>query len=72
MFLNGYLAGGRNAAETQQRKPKERRNDLTGATELRFYARGEQGGEWVEFFTCGFGYDGDTGEQVQKNPDSEG
>ena len=33
-------------------------------------AKGENGGERVEFFTCGFGYDGETGKQMVNYPDS--
>ena len=70
MFLNGYLPKGETQPKLNTGDQKDAGMDLTGANELRFYARGEQGGEWVEFFTCGFGYDGDTGERVQKKPDS--
>lgn len=48
--------------------------DLTGATELSFYAKGEKGGERVEFFALGVGWNPDdrdprTGIPLpQKNP----
>ena len=44
--------------------------DLTGATELRFMAKGDRGGEKVEFFTAGFGYDGTSGKKNVEYPDS--
>jgi len=71
MFLNGYLPKGETQPKLNTGDQPDAGMDLTGATELRFYARGEQGGEFIEFFTCGFGYDGETGEQIEKNPDSE-
>ncbi len=50
--------------------------DLRGATELQFWARGEKGGERVEFFAMGIGWDTDkmrwkprSGEKtLQKDP----
>ena len=69
MFLNGYL-------KEWDRKPKPNDGNkggaglnLTGANALRFYARGKKGGEVVEFFTCGFGYDKNNKKTVN-NPDS--
>ena len=69
MFLNGYL-------KEWDRKPKPNDGNkggaglnLTGANALRFYARGKKGGEVVEFFTCGFGYDKNNKKTV-KNPGS--
>ena len=69
MFLNGYL-------KEWDRKPKPNDGNkggaglnLTGANALRFYARGKKGGEVVEFFTCGFGYD-KTNKKTVANPDS--
>ena len=69
MFLNGYL-------KEWDRKPKPNDGNkggaglnLTGANALRFYARGKKGGEVVEFFTCGFGYD-KTNKKTVGNPDS--
>ena len=69
MFLNGYL-------KEWDRRPKPNDGNkggaglnLTGANALRFYARGKKGGEVVEFFTCGFGYDKNNKKTVN-NPDS--
>src|SRR6267143_4620675 len=44
--------------------------DLTGATQLQFWARGLNGGEKVEFFCFGVGYDPSTSAQVAPYPDS--
>jgi hypothetical protein len=44
--------------------------DLTGATQLQFWARGLNGGEKVEFFCFGVGYDPSNGAQVAPYPDS--
>lgn len=44
--------------------------NLSGATKLTFWARGDQGGERVEFFALGVGRDPDTGRPVTLYPDS--
>lgn len=44
--------------------------NLTGATELTFVARGDVGGERVEFFTAGLGWNPDTGRATEKYHDS--
>jgi len=55
MFLNGTLKPG---AEVPQNDFTENagRLDLAGAQKLVFYARGETGREYVEFFTGGLGW----------------
>lgn len=70
LFLNGWLAEGETAPRLNDGSMDGQGMDLSGATELRFWARGENGGERVEFFTCGFGYDGETGGRTVKYPDS--
>ena len=72
MFLNGYLPAGETQPKLNTGDQPNAGMNLTGATELSFYARGEQGGECVEFFTCGFGYNGDDGSIIEQYPDSEG
>jgi hypothetical protein len=72
MFLNGYLPEGETQPKLNDGNQKDAGLDLSGATALWFYARGEQGGERVEFFTCGFGYDGEDGFPIEQYPDSEG
>ena len=44
--------------------------DLTGVTALTFYVRGKLGGEQIEFFVGGVGYDGGTNQQLAPYPDS--
>lgn len=44
--------------------------DLTGATELEFWVRGQQGGEEIEFFAFGVGRDANTGTPIEPYPDS--
>lgn len=70
LFLNGYLPEGESVPHLNDGSADGQGLDLTGARELRFAARGENGGETVEFFTAGFGYDGVTGERTVKYPDS--
>ncbi len=57
MFLNGYLPAGETVPLLNDGLSGNQGLDLSGAEELRFFARGEQGGEKIEFFTAGFGYD---------------
>ncbi len=70
LFLNGYLPEGEAVARLNEGLQPGQGLDLTGAEALRFWARGEQGGETVEFFTAGFGYDGQWGTQTVPYPDS--
>ena len=58
LFMNGMLSEDGITAVLNDGKTDEQGLNLSGAQELRFFARGENGGEKVEFFTCGFG-DGD-------------
>lgn len=44
--------------------------NLSGATKLTFYARGEVGGESIEFFSGGVGRDSVSGQPVAPYPDS--
>lgn len=70
LFLNGYLPKGETTPKLNDGKSGGQGLNLTGADALSFYAKGEKGGETVEFFTCGFGYDGTTGIQTVEYPDS--
>ena len=70
LFLSGYLPEGENVPRLNDGSQDGQGFDLTGADALRFYAKGENGGEVIEFFTCGFGYDGITERQNVKYPDS--
>lgn len=57
-FLNGVQrSGGRNAVpEPNWGRAPGAGLDLTGATRLTFFARGQRGGERVEFFALGVGW----------------
>ena len=70
LFLNGWLAEGETTPRLNDGSMDGQGLDLTGAESLKFWARGERGGEKVEFFTCGFGYDGEDGTKVVAYPDS--
>lgn len=70
MFLNGFLPAGESAPLLNDGSMPGQGLDLTGAEELRFYVKGETGGEVVEFFTAGFGYDGEWGTRLVDYPDS--
>ena len=66
LFLNGYLPKGETTPLLNDGSADGQGLDLTGAEELRFMARGENGGETVEFFTAGFGYDGVINRNLRK------
>ena len=70
LFLNGYLPEGESIPLLNDGSADGQGLDLTGARELRFFAKGEKGGERVEFFTAGFGYDGTSGRRIEDYPDS--
>ena len=70
LFLNGYLPEGSNVPELNDGTADGQGLDLSGAERLTFFARGERGGEQVEFFTCGFGYNSEWNVQVVPFPDS--
>ena len=72
LFLNGWLAEGESVPRLNDGTMDNQGLDLTGAQALSFWARGERGGETVEFFTCGFGYDGQWGARIAPYPDSAG
>ncbi len=69
MFLNGYLPKGGTTPGLNDGSVDGQGMDLTGAVKLSFMARGQRGGEAVEFFTCGFGYN-EWGEATVEYPDS--
>ena len=72
LFLNGWMAEGETVPRLNEGKADGQGMDLAGAQVLSFLARGEKGGEKVEFFTCGFGYDGEWGVPYAAYPDSAG
>jgi hypothetical protein len=58
MFVNGVLKAGQTTPELDFGDDPDAKVDLTGATKLVFYAKGENGGERVEFLTGGLGHNG--------------
>ena len=70
LFLNGYLPAGSTVPELNDGSEDGQGMDLRGARKLHFFARGENGGERVEFFTCGFGYNVEHGGTTVAFPDS--
>ena len=70
-FQNGVLLGEQTAPQPNfGTYPNAGIDDLVGATALTFWARGERGGEEIEFFVLGVGRDAVTGEKVEEFPDS--
>jgi hypothetical protein len=59
-FQNGVLAGGATAPSPNFGTVFNAGLDLSGATALTFWARGQNGGEVVDFFMGGVGWNGDT------------
>ncbi len=70
LFLNGYLPEGSTEAQLDFGDVPDAGLDLSGATALTFWAKGAEGGEVVEFFTAGLGYDGETNAKKMPYPDS--
>lgn len=70
LFVNGYLPEGETVPQLSFGDVDGADLDLTGATTLTFMAKGARGGEIVEFFTAGLGYDGETNQQIAMYPDS--
>ena len=69
LFLNGWLPEGETEPKLNDGSMPGQGLDLTGTYALTFMARGEEGGEKVEFFTCGFGRD-NRGRPTVDYPDS--
>ncbi|MBQ6153359.1 MAG: dockerin type I repeat-containing protein [Ruminococcus sp.] len=57
-FLNGYMTEDGKGPYLNKGEAPGQGMDLTGADALRFYARGEKGGERVVFSFGGYGYSG--------------
>ena len=72
LFLNGWLPENSAVPQLNDGSVPDQGMDLSGAERLTFYARGERGGEQVEFFTCGFGYNGEWNVPTAEYPDSTG
>jgi hypothetical protein len=69
-FLNGVLPAGHRAPLLNFGTYPDAGIDLSGATALTFWARGAKGGERVDFFVGGVGWDPDTGRRSAPYPDS--
>lgn len=71
-FMNGILEGDEIVPKLNWGNYCDAGFDLTGATELTFWAKGEKGGERVEFFAFGVGRDAKTDFPLESCPDSSG
>jgi hypothetical protein len=69
-FMNGVLPAGAAAPLPNFGTTPNAGVDLTGATVLTFWARGERGGETIEFFMGGVGRVAATGVPIALFPDS--
>ena len=69
-FMNGVLEGDEVEPKPNWGDYPDAGIDLTRATQLTFWARGENGGERVEFFAFGVGRDAVTGIPTEQYPDS--
>lgn len=69
-FQNGTLTDNQTAPVANFGNVANAGIDLTGATALTFWARGEAGGEHVDFFMGGVGRDPTTGAATAPYPDS--
>ena len=69
-FLNGVLQGNDTVPRPNWGTVPDAGLDLRGATTLTFQARGEVGGERVEFLALGVGRDAVTGDPIAPHPDS--
>ncbi|MCX6950566.1 MAG: hypothetical protein NTV51_00010 [Verrucomicrobia bacterium] len=69
-FMVGALSSGSSTPSANWGSLPNAGVDLTGATRLSFWARGEQGGEKVKFFCLGVGRDDQTGRANMPYPES--
>ncbi len=67
-FQNGTLTGSQTAPQANWGTAPDAGIDLTGATSLTFWARGAVGGEQIELFLAGVGWNDNT--PVEPYPDS--
>ncbi len=70
LFINGYLPKNESQPHLSFGEVPGAGIDLSGANTLVFAAKGAKGGEVVEFFTAGLGYDGQTNRPLEDYPDS--
>ncbi len=69
-FLNGALPEKAKSAQLNWGEIPDAGHNLKGATRLTFWARGEEGGEKVKFFTLGIGRNPFNGKATAPHPDS--
>ncbi|PXF59348.1 MAG: hypothetical protein C4B58_03270 [Deltaproteobacteria bacterium] len=69
-YMNGILEGDDRQPKANWGDTPDAGLDLTGATKLTFWAKGETGTERVEFFALGVGRNPDTGIPMKPYPDS--
>ncbi len=69
-LMNGVLQGDETQPKANWGIYPNAGFNLTGATTLTFYAKGQNGGESVEFFAFGVGRDANTGLPIAAFPDS--
>ena len=69
-FQNGVLGPTDTKPKCNWGTTPEAGFDLTGQVQLSFWARGAEGGEKIEFFVGGIGYDPVSGMQTAPFPDS--
>jgi len=69
-LMNGVLEGEETQPKQNWGEYPDAGFNLTGATELTFWAKGKEGGERVEFFAFGVGRDPNTGNPTAPYPDS--
>ncbi len=69
-LMNGVLQGDETQPKPNWGNYSDAGFNLVGATTLTFYAKGQNGGERVEFFAFGVGWNVSTGLPVEAFPDS--
>lgn len=70
IFMNGHLPPNAAAPQLNFGSVRNAGIDLTGATTLSFWARGESGDEIVDFFMGGVGWSVETGRATEPHPGS--
>lgn len=69
-FMNGVLQGNQTAPIANWGDYPDAGINLSGTEKLTFYAKGQNGGERVEFFVAGVGRNPDNGSPTHPHPDS--
>ena len=70
-FLNGVLSDSQRAPEANWGATPSAGIDLSGSTDVTFWARGKTGRERVNFLCLGVGRDAETGRRTMPYPDSD-